>query len=838
MEVQNENNGNFSNLFSLPLEQIEKIPGTESIIYYCSVAEQFCYTRPEEFNYNLRKAAECFLNYLFSSHEGDPEWKRPEKFTYDQSGKKYPKNFLSNNDLLKSAKIPDSMKKKLHKYILNKANTSVHNLPFHNDELDICTPKSLETFGKILVEYFKEIDDHITPVSDKGIEELKKAIDENDINKVKKVISKGVSVDAAKSEIAKLGLCCVRDNKIEIFNCLRENGFDENNAHIEYKKGLLTYHIENNLWDNLSEEQKIQSLILAIEEDQSKELEYILNHEGESFYKLDNGNTILHYAAKGHLRNIIEICAKYVDVNSQNKFGNTPLMQAAMNFKCDATKVLLELGADIRIKNNNNQTAFEKAVIFGNEEIIKFYISKYKEQLDFNYCDSTGKSLLMMALRSDNLSIFKLLVECGADINYSYKGLSVQVMAVLNNSHDILKYLFSQGMKLPERISNNDFDLSIYNDIGYIDVVRYNIKQSADISFFSFLWIHHEEMCILPKTIDILLENGYKPDLYVLPGFSIFEYLLHTKEYDSLLEMIKRFKTNMNKINAFPILTYCVNECKYDALWLLDKLIALGIEPNVVDKKSGNSALHYACRTGNLKLIEKLIDVGCDVCIKNNDGFTPFMSYICSNNSEELIYLYDLFYEHISIENRDSYFNETDNFGWSVFHYCIQNEEAVHFLLYKGLDCNKQSIKPKIKKIDRDKTVLLPNGLSPLMLALAEGENKTVRTLIEFDADVSLKDVLGRNGLFYACMNNNNIGIKTLLDLNLLNLHDRVIFSGEMIENENEVKPNGEEVTILDYAIKKENLPLIKMLLSIDKTLGKYKDTKESLKKLKKSLSL
>ena len=174
-----------------------------------------------------------------------------------------------------------------------------------------------------------------------------------------------------------------------------------------------------------------------------------------------------------------------------------------------------------------------------------------------------------------------------------------------------------------------------------------------------------------------------------------------------------------------------------------------------------------------------------------------------------------------------------------ILHYCIQNEETVHFLLSKGLDCNKQSTKSKVKKINlnRNKTLCLPDGLSPLMLALAEGENKTVRTLIEFDADVSLTDVLGRNALFYACMNNNNIGIKAILDLNLLNLHDRAIFSGEIIENDNEVKFNGEEGTILDYAIKNENLPLIKMLLSIDKTLGNYKDTKVSLKKLKKNLS-
>ena len=50
MEVQNENNGNFLNLFVIPSEHILKISGTEKIISFCSEAEQKCFSDQDSFN--------------------------------------------------------------------------------------------------------------------------------------------------------------------------------------------------------------------------------------------------------------------------------------------------------------------------------------------------------------------------------------------------------------------------------------------------------------------------------------------------------------------------------------------------------------------------------------------------------------------------------------------------------------------------------------------------------------------------------------------------------------------------------------------------------------------
>lgn len=74
------------------------------------------------------------------------------------------------------------------------------------------------------------------------------------------------------------------------------------------------------------------------------------------------GWTPLHYAAtKGHIR-IIKLLLEesaYIDAESPNK--STPLMMSAMYGTFDATKLLIDEGADVLLKNELNLTALDFA---------------------------------------------------------------------------------------------------------------------------------------------------------------------------------------------------------------------------------------------------------------------------------------------------------------------------------------------------------------------------------------------------------------------------------------------------------------------------------------------
>ncbi|MFK7816778.1 MAG: ankyrin repeat domain-containing protein [Gammaproteobacteria bacterium] len=65
------------------------------------------------------------------------------------------------------------------------------------------------------------------------------------------------------------------------------------------------------------------------------------------------------YALEGEVRVFKKIIELGLDLNTQNKFGNTPLMECALIDRWDMVELLLAHGADPEIKNNDNENAIE-----------------------------------------------------------------------------------------------------------------------------------------------------------------------------------------------------------------------------------------------------------------------------------------------------------------------------------------------------------------------------------------------------------------------------------------------------------------------------------------------
>jgi ankyrin repeat protein len=80
------------------------------------------------------------------------------------------------------------------------------------------------------------------------------------------------------------------------------------------------------------------------------------------------GETMLHwYAIEGSDKVLEKLIHLGFDVNTQNKFGNTPIMEASLIGKWDNVKVLLKYGANLKITNNNGDDYFRYMTEFGKE---------------------------------------------------------------------------------------------------------------------------------------------------------------------------------------------------------------------------------------------------------------------------------------------------------------------------------------------------------------------------------------------------------------------------------------------------------------------------------------
>ena len=125
-------------------------------------------------------------------------------------------------------------------------------------------------------------------------------------------------------------------------------------------------------------------------------------------------------AENGDLKKIKSMLNKEVNIktliNAVDKENNTALILASKFGYHEIVKILIENGADIDARNNENSTALIEASSFY-YEVVKLLI---ENGADINAKDNEGTTPLMNASTEDdyiNYEICKTLIENGADIN-------------------------------------------------------------------------------------------------------------------------------------------------------------------------------------------------------------------------------------------------------------------------------------------------------------------------------------------------------------------------------------------------------------------------------------
>ena len=111
------------------------------------------------------------------------------------------------------------------------------------------------------------------------------------------------------------------------------------------------------------------------------------------------GWTLLHTAAfAGNVPNTELLIAKGADVNkrAQSKFLNTPLMAALLSNQAATTKILLEHGADVLVRDASGFTPMHEAAVAGRQDLVQLLLD-HGAQL--NSVADNGKTPLAEAMR-------------------------------------------------------------------------------------------------------------------------------------------------------------------------------------------------------------------------------------------------------------------------------------------------------------------------------------------------------------------------------------------------------------------------------------------------------
>ncbi|MCB1141682.1 MAG: ankyrin repeat domain-containing protein [Leptospiraceae bacterium] len=108
-----------------------------------------------------------------------------------------------------------------------------------------------------------------------------------------------------------------------------------------------------------------------------------------------------------------------------------------------------------------------------------------KEKIDLNAADSHNRTSLMIASSDNNLTVVKLLVEAGADINRKNKenGRTALMYASVNGHYDVVKYLIEQESNLINAKDKEGKTALIHAVMGgRMNVIKLLIENKANVN--------------------------------------------------------------------------------------------------------------------------------------------------------------------------------------------------------------------------------------------------------------------------------------------------------------------------------------------------------------------
>ena len=402
-----------------------------------------------------------------------------------------------------------------------------------------------------------------------------------------------------------------------------------------------------------------------------------------------SGNTALHVAVKRNDLELVQLLVNYCPLSSANTFGNT---------------------------------AFHIAAKVGNVTLIECLLAKTSDSLD-NFLNKDGNSPLHLACETKLLPFVETLLDsCSVTLKNKSGDTPIHV-ACKNKSSALVCCLLKRcpGNADCYRNNNNDTFLHVAARAGDLDTIKLLLNQCSTTCQNS-----NDDT---PIHIACRANNQL-----------VIECLLDKTE-SSFPFANKKGQTYLHAA--------CYNEAQ---LIIVKIIIEKGFKTlgNVPDKQ-GDTPLHYACRSGETKVVEYLMTSGhCDPYRFNKDGLSPI--YFAIKNDLRLV-------EYI-ITNQLCDLNQPVKAGSPLLHCIIEqtrieyhsNRRQLHDYLYahdelddlrSHVHYEEHPVSPQLLKIlgiltANDKRTIDPNatdinGNTALHLACKLGQHVIVKLLLATD---------------------------------------------------------------------------------------------------------
>ena len=158
------------------------------------------------------------------------------------------------------------------------------------------------------------------------------------------------------------------------------------------------------------------------------------------------GNTPAHLAAEsGSIAILQHLVDNQVDIRTcLNIAGYTPLMMAASSGNADAVRFLLENGCTHNKSDSTGTTLVELAIRWGNPSVMQV-LQDFGAQFDSVDPNSEKPHPVWHAILGGQYASVKQVLDNGLDANYTYRGVSLLQCAIEAGNTEVVRLLVDAG---------------------------------------------------------------------------------------------------------------------------------------------------------------------------------------------------------------------------------------------------------------------------------------------------------------------------------------------------------------------------------------------------------
>jgi len=270
---------------------------------------------------------------------------------------------------------------------------------------------------------------------------------------------------------------------IEAKNALQETPLHR--AALFNRVNIVEYLLERDAEINCRDKDKETPLMMSARKNNVETVRLLLKQNADIFVKDSSDKTCLYVAAEDDCVDVFMVLREHKKVKilleEFDKNENTPLHIAAMKGNLKIVEMLLEMGACIDSKNDQNLTPLHLAAKHGRSTIVKMLL--LKDISIVNDEDDASNTPLHLAALEGHVKVVEILLECGAAVDARNATLWTPLDCTASHGWTwCAECLLGADSLIDPTDKAKTTPLHLASKEGHVEMIRLLLSRKADIA--------------------------------------------------------------------------------------------------------------------------------------------------------------------------------------------------------------------------------------------------------------------------------------------------------------------------------------------------------------------